>query len=85
MTIKEGTTPMDAELAALNREITVFVENDPRNSMAAHGGMRIYDTPLLGVAAADDNWFNRFTEPGIIGPRHMPPQDWLPGARSVIS
>ncbi len=75
---------MDITLPALEKVLTDFVENDPRNAMAAHDGMRMYDAPLLGVATADDEWFSRFTEPGIVGLCHMPPQEWLPGAQSVI-
>ncbi len=75
-------TPL--ELAIL-QELTDFVQRDPRNALAAHGGMRIYDSPLLGVAAADDPLFDRFTEPGIVGPRSLKPGQWLSGARSVLS
>ncbi|GHU79410.1 (Fe-S)-binding protein [Clostridia bacterium] len=48
-------------------------------------GMRIYSYPLLAAADADDPVFERLREPGIIGPHFMPPGEWLPGARSVIS
>jgi epoxyqueuosine reductase len=75
---------MDNTLAALIKDITGFVETDPRNAMAAHSGMRMYDAPLVGVAAADDAWFSRFTEPGIVGPQYLGPQEWLPGAQSVV-
>lgn len=75
---------MDNTLVALTQAITDFVVHDPRNAMAAHGGMRMYEEPIVAVAAADDEWFNRFTEPGIIGPHYMPPEAWLPGAQSVV-
>ncbi len=75
---------MDNTLTALTQAITDFVAHDPRNAMAAHGGMRMYDKPLVAVAAADDEWFSRFSEAGIIGPHYMPPDVWLPGAQSVI-
>jgi len=69
----------------LQRDLETFVREDRRNALAAHGGMRIYDAPLVGVAAAGDPWFDRLTEPGIVGPPHLGPRDWLPGCRSVIS
>ena len=75
---------MDDLFTALKTAIIDFVERDERNAMAAHGGMRMYDKPLVGAAAADDDWFARFTEPGIIGPCHLPPHDWLPEAQSVV-
>ena len=43
-------------------------------------GMRIYDEPLFGAAAADDPAFAELRRPEA-----MLPHDWLPGARSVIS
>ena len=75
---------MNSTLTALTQALTGFVQNDPRNAMPAHGGMRIYDAPLLGVAAADDEWFARFTEPGIVGEEYLGPGEWLPGAQSVV-
>jgi epoxyqueuosine reductase QueG len=67
------------------QELTEFVQRDQRNALAAHGGMRMYDSPLLTVAAADDPLFDQFTEPGIIGPRFLKPRQWLAGARSVLA
>jgi len=75
---------MDGKQTAIVADLTDFVEHDKRNTLAAHGGMRMYDAPLVGVAAANDGWFGRFTEPGIIGPHHMAPKEWLPRARSVV-
>lgn len=71
-------------LPELEADLRAFVERSPRNAMPAHGGMRIYDAPLVGVAAAEDPLFGEFRTPGVIGPHFMPPQEWLPGARSVI-
>lgn len=53
--------------------------------MKEHGGWKIYDSPLVAVAAADDPWFEKFQEPGIIGPEFITPGEWLEGAQSVIS
>jgi epoxyqueuosine reductase len=62
-----------------------FVETDSRNGLKAHGGMTIYDPPLIAVAAADDPWFEKFKAPEIIGPHFLPPGEWLAGAQSVIA
>ena len=75
---------MDNTLTALTQAITDFVVHDPRNAVAVHGGMRMYEEPIVAVAPADDEWFSRFAEPGIIGSHYMPPEAWLPGAQSVI-
>ena len=48
-------------------------------------GLVMYDAPLLGVAAADDPLFERYKSWDVIAPFHMAPQEWLPGAKSVIS
>lgn len=49
------------------------------------GGLRLYDPPLIGVADAEDPLFEAFRAPGVVGPSHRLPADWLPGARSVLS
>lgn len=45
----------------------------------------IYDAPLIGFGSADDALFDRFKNPEVIGPWHMRPAEWLPGAKTVIS
>ena len=67
-------------------------EHDPVNRIDAAwalapelAGRKMYKPPLLGIAAADDPLFVRYKETGIIGPEHMTPQEWLPGAQSVLS
>lgn len=62
-----------------------FIENDPRNALPAHNNMRIYESPLIGVASVNDPYFKEFRKPGIIGPKFILPEDWLPNAKSVIS
>lgn len=67
------------------QDITAFVEKDPRNFLPDLNGIRVFDTPLLGVASAADELFERFLAPGVIGPHHRLPVQWLDGARSVLS
>lgn len=76
----------------LTAEIQTFVEASPLNVVAPDCalrpdliGMRIFEPPLVGVAAADDPWFDALRLPGVIGPHFRPPRDWLPGAASVIA
>lgn len=48
-------------------------------------GMQIYEEPLLGIGSAEDDLFEKFLKPEIIGPWFKQPKEWLPGARTVIS
>ena len=45
----------------------------------------VYDSPLIGFGAADDALFVDFKKPEIIGPWHMKPEEWLDGAKTVVS
>lgn len=48
-------------------------------------GVRMYEEPIMACQSADDSYFQKFKEEGAIGPHFMLPQEWLPGAKSVIS
>ena len=48
-------------------------------------GMRMYEEPVMMCGKADDELFSEFKNPSIIGAHFMPPDQWLPGAKSVIS
>lgn len=62
-----------------------FVSEAPSNMLSAHGGARIYDEPLVAFADAADTTFALIKEPGVVGPHHRSPAEWLPGARTVVS
>lgn len=80
-----------AELHGLHnlQEITEnarsFMESAPLNIVTEFGGMRIFDEPIFRIAAAADPLFAKLKDPAVIGPHHLNPEEWLPGARSVIS
>lgn len=77
----------------LIRAIEDFVETDGRNYVAAEdaispelAGLRMYEAPLLGFAAAEDTLFTEeFKREGVISPDYLSPREWLPGAKTVIS
>jgi len=48
-------------------------------------GLSLYEAPLIGFGSAEDPLFTMFQNPEIIGPWHKRPEDWLPGAATVIS
>lgn len=76
------------ELAAAIREL---FETTPGNRIEAGQalpgceGLVMYEPPLLGIASAADPLFEKYRDPAVIGKPYMPPEEWLPGARSVIS
>ena len=80
-------------LQAITEELTRFITEHSNNVIQSSYaldsglvGMHFFEAPLLGCAAADDPLFLRFqTDPVIIGPMFRLPEQWLPGAKSVIS
>jgi len=48
-------------------------------------GLRIFDAPLTGVASADDPAFRDLRRESVVGPHFLLPEEWLPGARAVVS
>ncbi len=76
----------------LLRLATEFTEQSSSNVVGPEialvpeaAGMRIYDTPLMGCAAASDPLFTELKRPEVVGPHHESPGYWLPGAKSVIA
>ena len=69
-----------------------IADNDARNYISQEeaispeaAGLRIFDTPIFGVAAADDPIFNTFRQPNVVGEIFRTPETWLNGAVSVVS
>jgi len=48
-------------------------------------GIRMYDSPLVGVSSARDELYNDLKRPDRVGENHMLPSEWMDGAMSVIS
>ena len=48
-------------------------------------GMKIFDEPLVGFASAGDPYLAEAKKPEVIGSHFMAPEEWLPGAKTVIS
>ena len=75
------------------KRLTDFITESPNNAIKESYalekslvGIPFFDAPLVGTAAADDPIFLEFqNNPAIIGPAFMVPEQWLPGAKSVIS
>ena len=61
-----------------------FVAADPGNAIPEIAGLSIFEEPLVAFAAADDSLYPALSQSDVIGPHHMGPKEWLPGARSVV-
>jgi epoxyqueuosine reductase len=72
-------------LDAIKEKIDNFVLHNPLNILNEQEMTRIYDRPLVGVAGAQDDLWEKLKEPEVVGPQHLSPQEWLVGAKSVIS
>ena len=71
---------------------TGFVKNSEHNRIAKEialsetvVGMKIFESPILAFGSADDQYFKVLQEPMVIGQHFMPPQEWLPQPKTVIS
>lgn len=77
----------------LSERLGRFVEESAENSIQAEYaihpqivGIPYYDAPLLGCAAADDPIFTQLkNDPKAYGALLKLPEEWLTGAKSVIS
>jgi hypothetical protein len=72
---------LDEVVSYLNNLVTT----DFRNALPEGDNQPIWDLPLVGVASADDPLFARFQDPEVVGAQHRLPQEWLPGAQSIVS
>jgi epoxyqueuosine reductase QueG len=75
----------DMLLRAIKQQLDDFACNSPKNFVPDLGMMRIYDPPLVAVAGAGDALWEQLKQPDIVGPQHLSPTEWLPGARSIVS
>ena len=69
------------EYIRTSSENVIGIDNALRPELA---GMRIFDEPVFGYAAADDGYFADAKKPEVIGAHFMAPGEWLAGAKTVI-
>ena len=69
-----------------------FVQTSSGNYISAENaisseyvGMKIYDSPLFAFGHADDELYESYKSPGIIGGHFLTPAEWLPDAKTIIS
>ena len=80
------------EKSNFEKALKEFVESSSDNFVKKEealrpelAGMRIFDEPVIGYACATDPLFTEAKKPDIIGAHFMTPEEWLPGAKTVIS
>ena len=54
-------------------------------ALAGCAGLVMFEEPVFGVSAADDPLYIEYKKAGVIGDMFMAPEEWLPGAKSVVS
>ena len=77
----------------LMEQIVRFVASSPDNYVSATdaiepalAGLKLYAEPLIGFASTDDALFTtEYKKEGVIHPEYQSPEEWLPGAKTVIS
>ena len=80
-------------LLDIERRLAESLENDPGNHIdeiyalrPEYVGIPIFESPLVGCAAARDPLFEHMQQRvDIYGPTLRMPEEWLPGAISVVS
>lgn len=77
----------------LEKLVADFIQDSKRNHISEEDaidktviGLKLFDTPIVGYADANDELFDTFkTEYDITYGRFMPPRDWLKEAKTVVS
>ncbi|SFL51627.1 epoxyqueuosine reductase [Pelosinus propionicus] len=64
---------------------SAFIKDSPLNTIAELDSLQLFDAPLIAAADAYDPLFTKLKENEVVGPQHRMPQEWLEGAKSVIS
>jgi epoxyqueuosine reductase len=72
-------------LEEIEQVMATFLRESPLNTVEELDKMKIFDTPLVGVASAEDPLFVRLKEPNVVGSFHLSPSEWLVGSKTVIS
>lgn len=73
------------DLDTIDHAIDQFIATTPLNASAEIGLSAIYAKPLIGIAHADDELFEVLKDEIAVGPQHLSPCEWLPGAKAVVS
>ena len=70
------------QVSTLTATLTDFIQTSPLNRVHDLADLQLFDSPLLGVASADDELFPQLRQPAIIIETYLLPTDWLPQPRA---
>ena len=78
---------MEERKAWLVRRAEELFRALPGNAVTLPGGetLALYEPPLMGFAAAGDGYLAACRSPEVVGPQFWTPEEWLPGAGTVVS
>ncbi|WP_027364069.1 hypothetical protein [Desulfotruncus alcoholivorax] len=63
--------------------LSELIDLQIKKSIVEFGIEKYYREPLLGFASADDHLFTQIKQ--IVGPHHLHPREFLPGAKTVVA
>lgn len=79
----------------IQEQINEFVLTNPKNFVesletisttpTSFSRMQIWESPILGIASAADPLWEALKNPEVVGVYHKSPEEWMSGAKSVIS
>ena len=85
-------TPARLDLEAVRALLEGYMDRPGENAVRPEeallpelAGLRLLERPLIACSAADDPLYRALKRPEAVGPWHMSPEEWLPGARSVLA
>jgi epoxyqueuosine reductase QueG len=55
------------------------------NTDGSLDNVQLFDSPVVAFASASDPLFNDLKKQNVVGPNHLNPEEWLLGAKTVIS
>ncbi len=72
-------------LEGIQEAASTFIIDSPLNTIVELDSLQLFDVPLIAAADAFDPLFAKLKEHEVVGPQHRMPQEWLEGAKSVVS
>lgn len=73
------------DLNTIEALLSDFTKTSPLNKVKELNDLTIFDSPIVGIASANDPLFLKLKDKEVIGPNHMSPKEWFSEAQAVIS
>ena len=78
-------TELKEEISRLFQTVEGNVLTEADDIKKKYIGTVLFDEPIVGFGDASDALFDEYKKPGVIGPWHMSPAEWLDDAKTVVS